>query len=300
MKERITLKDLFESKKDDLKERLTGLSLSQDASVIRKTVYDYMNELFESEGEFRQSLTQSEDYLLQAAMSLLSAQQEMCNAMLVEEVKEEKKEGLFDSEMNAKEAMLGSAGGALVGKLLLSSWGAVFGAIAGTAVMVYLANRKEHKKDTPSSETEKGRPIDADRFIMVVSGICASVDDLIATFRAQINAVVYKYENKEVPTLDKDYRMLLESVQSLVGYSRMHGDDEKFVRKVQERINDLAETLENYQLEVVDYSEDKAAWFEKVSSPNTLQLKMVYPAIIKKGEVVLMGKVFVPSNELKN
>ena len=298
MKERITLKLLFESKKEDLKQQLEGLSLSHDASMIRKIVYDYLNELFESEGEFRQSLTQSEDYLLQAAMSLLNAQREMCSAMLVEEVVEDKKEGFLDTEMNAKEALLGSAGGALVGKLLLSGWGAVFGAIAGTAIVVYLANRKDHKKDLP--ETEKGHPIDVDRFLMVVSGICASIDNLMATFRSQINAVVNKYENKELPSLDKDYRMLLESVQSLVGYSRMHGDDEKFVRKVQERINDLADTLENYQLEVVDYSEDKAAWFERVSSPNTLQLKMVYPAIIKKGEVVLMGKVFVPVNELKN
>ena len=296
MKERITLKELFESRKDELKKRLTGLSLSQDASEIRKTVYDYMNELFESDGEFRQSLTQSEDYLLQAAMSLLNAQQEMCNATLVEEVKEVKEEGFFDTEVNAKEALLGTTGGALVGKLLLSSWGAVFGAIAGTAVMVYLANRKEHKKDTQSPEVEKGRPIDADRFIMVVSGICASIDNLIATFRAQINAVVNKYESKEVPTLDKDYRMLLESVQSLVGYSRMHGDDEKFAHKVQVRINDLAETLENYQLEVVDYSEQTAMWFETVLSPNAIQAKMVYPAIVKKGQVVLMGKVFVPMN----
>ncbi len=294
MTEHITLKSLFDSKKEELKERLAGLSLSQNTSEIRKLVSDYLNEMFESEGEFRQSLTQSEDYMVQAAMSLLNAQQEMCSLEEETVLSEEEKKSIVDTELNAKEAMLGSAGGALVGKLLLGGWAAVFGAIAGTAVMVYLANRKESKKETKGSA--KGDPIEVDRFINVISSICESIDRLLATFRAQINAVVNKYESREVPTLDKDYRMLLESIQSLVGYSRMHGDDEKFLRKIRERIDDLAESLENYQLQVIDYSEDTSAWFEKVSSPNTLQTKMVFPAIVKDGVAVLMGKVFVPAN----
>ena len=72
-----TLKELFESRKEELSEKLKSLSLSKDSSKIQSIVTDYLNELFDSDGEFRQNLTQSEDYVLQAAISLLNAQQSM-------------------------------------------------------------------------------------------------------------------------------------------------------------------------------------------------------------------------------
>ena len=64
-----TLKELFESRKEELSEKLKSLSLSKDSSKIQSIVTDYLNELFDSDGEFRQNLTQSEDYVLQAAIS---------------------------------------------------------------------------------------------------------------------------------------------------------------------------------------------------------------------------------------
>ena len=77
MEHKKTLKELFESRKNELSEKLSTLSLPKDASKIQSVVTDYLNDLFDSDGEFRQNLTQSEDYILQAAMSLLNAQQSM-------------------------------------------------------------------------------------------------------------------------------------------------------------------------------------------------------------------------------
>ena len=73
MIEQKTLTAIFESNKSILKERLEGLILPSDASKIQKIINDYLNEMFNNEGEFRQNLTQSEDYILQATLSLLNA-----------------------------------------------------------------------------------------------------------------------------------------------------------------------------------------------------------------------------------
>ena len=89
---------------------------------------------------------------------------------------------------------------------------------------------------------------------------------------------------------------ILQNIQMLIGYSRTHGEDEKFVKKIRERIEDLAETMENYNLLVVDYSEDCDRWFEKVPSPNTVEPRMAFPAIVRGNEVILLGKIFVPEH----
>ena len=70
----VTLKSIFASSKNDLLQELTGLSLPKDSHLIQTIVADYLNSLFESEGAYRQHLTQSEDYILQAAMSLHNSQ----------------------------------------------------------------------------------------------------------------------------------------------------------------------------------------------------------------------------------
>lgn len=327
MANNITLSSMFESQKQTLETQLQGLALPRDAEKIQSVVTNYLNGIFDDQGEFRQNLTQSEDYILQAALSLLNAQQEISKAFAqakpkkvsvpatnpFEKPKEEpmieqnSASTFFSKPLDPKTALIGAGGGAIIGNVVLGGWGAVFGAIAGTAITIYLSGRqqspitqnkaplgKQPLVAKPAEAIDTSIPIDTKKFVAIVSQICESVDNLISTFRAQINRVVSKYENMEKPSLEKEYRILLEGIQSLIGYERMHSGDEKFVKKIQERIEDLGETLDNYNLTVIDYSEENSVFFEKVKSPNTSQLKMVYPAITKAGNVVLKGKVFVP------
>ena len=77
METNLSLKALFESNQEKLAEKLSQFVLPKDAVNVQKTVQLYLNGLFDSDGEFRQNLTKSEDYILQAAMSLLNAQQAM-------------------------------------------------------------------------------------------------------------------------------------------------------------------------------------------------------------------------------
>lgn len=305
MAEQKTLTTIFESNKSVLEERLEGLSLPSDASKIQKIINDYLNEMFNNEGEFRQGLTQAEDYILQAALSLLNAQQSMIKEMAPVVVPQQPKlESVSQPILSGlkKEkypyTLGGTAIGSGVGGLLLGTWGAVFGAIAGTAIVLYYASNQTtpapQRKDLEEKPLLQQPELNVDVFLAIVKNICCSVDSLIDTFRAQINRVVNKYESQEKPTLEKEYRFLLESVQSLIGYKRAHNEDEKFVRKIQERIEDMAESLDNYNLVVENYTEEHKNWFDAIENQNVQSVTQVLPAIVKNGNVVLKGRIFVP------
>ena len=320
MTDKITLRALFDSNKSELEQKLEGLSLPKDNQKIQQIISEHLTSLFDSEGEFRQSLTQAEDYLLQATMSLLSAQQEMGSAFVNQELRLEPKqcsngddleEGVdkkqsriddfFNKPVKATNTLIGTGAGALIGKVALGGWGAVFGAIAGTAVVIYLAGKNKNQvsqspRTAPLINQEIiNEPIDIPSFIGIVGNICDSVDNLMSTFRSQINRVIDKYESREKPTIEKEYRFLLESIQTLVGYKRTHDEGEdKYIKKLQIRIEDLSECLENYNLSLEDYTGENDSFFDIISSPETKEKKMVYPAIVKEGVVMIKGKVFIP------
>lgn len=321
MAERLTLSALFVSNKHELERRLEGLTLPKDNQKVQSLISDYLSDLFNSEGDFRQSLTQSEDYVLQATLTLLSAQQEMANAFISHKVQfktvgevtaspessetpsgtSRKIDSYLKSSVGAAQAVIGVGTGALIGKLALGGWGAVFGAIAGTAVTIYLAGSQSPSASSPAGKAALrteivNEPIEVGTFIGVIGGICESVDNLISTFRAQVNRVVDKYESMEKPSIEKEYRFLLESIQSLLGYKRTHSaEDEKYDKKIRDRIEDIADCLENYNLLVEDYDGENDSLFEMVSSSETKEKRMVYPAIVKNGVAILKGKVFVPA-----
>lgn len=301
-----SLTSIFESKQSVLKERLQGLKLPSDSSKIQTVINDYLNEMFDNEGDFRQSLTQSEDYILQAALSLFKAQQSITKEV-TPNISFQQPQNQLQPQITPglkKEqyplALVGTAVGSGLGGALMGTWASVFGAVAGTAVVLYYASTLSHSSSSKmTSMVEKPKLIQSqlnvELFLSIVKNICESVDSLIDTFRAQINRVVHKYESQEKPTLEKEYRFLLESIQSLIGYKRAHSEDEKFMRKIQERIEDMAEILGNYNLSVVDYTEENKNWFDIIESSKTTALTQILPAIIKNNNSVIKGRVFIPS-----
>lgn len=301
-----TLYALFDSSKDELSAKLCGLTLPSGVQEIQSCVVDYFNTIFDADGDFRQNLTQSEDYILQAALSMLNTQQAMIKelAPVSEQRSSFNKPIPKDSILDDRRAMLGqllpiggSAIGGAAGAILLGTWGAVFGAIAGTAVSLYYSTRLTNRT-VASENTIIAAPVESelnvDAFVQIIGKICQNVDSLIDTFRAQVNRVVSKYENQEKATLEKDFRFLLEGIQSLIGYKRTHSEEEpKYMRKLKERIEDVGELLENYNLMLVDYAEDNEYMFEVVEAQET---RMVLPAIVKEGNVVIKGKIFKKTN----
>ena len=298
-----TLYSLFISSKDELTSQLEGLTLPSGAQKAHSCVVKYFNKIFDTNGDFRQNLTQSEDYILQAAISMLTMQQSMMSelAPTYDQYSMLSAQTPKPTCCNQRKAFIGkllplggSAIGGTAGALLVGTWGAVFGAIAGTAVAMYFSTRMLPEiattQEVRTSEVIESE-LNIDAFIEIIGKICQSVDSLIDTFRAQINRVANKYEAQEKATLEKDFRFLLEGIQSLVGYKRTHSEEEpKYIRKLKERIEDVGELLENYNLTIVDYTEDNEYMFDVVDGQET---RMVLPAIVKEGAaVVVKGKIF--------
>ena len=315
----LTLSSIFEATKGELASSLSDLMLPKDSGKVQEIITLYLNKVCDEESDYRQNLTQSEDYILQAALSMLNAQRDLvaafdCKPTLKIEKKEtvavaeEAKSAKSYQTLNSTSAFIGAGGGALVGKFILGGWGAVFGAIAGTAVALYIS--QQNKPTDPSlpasrqltmANTDSPKvvvsdtPVNTPALLNVIARICESLDNLIATFRSQIQRVVNKYESQEKPTIERDFRVLLEGIQSLIGYKRGHtSEEEKYTSKLQTRVEDLAELLDNYDLEAVDYTPEHSSWFEAIESKNATEIKRVSPAIVKDGSLVLKGKIFVP------
>lgn len=316
MSQQPTLCSIFEATKGELAVSLSGLVLPKDTAKIQEFITTYLNQVCDEDSDYRQNLTQSEDYILQAALSMLNAQRDLVTAfdstpsIEIKEVSDQAESTPSHSGLKAKHypdtvsstsSIIGAGGGALVGKLIFGGWGSVFGALAGTAVAIYLSKQNspiitEVKEISTKPEVViSDTPLNVESLLSVIGQICGSLDNLIETFRAQIRRVIDKYESQDKPTIERDYRVLLEGIQSLIGYKRGHSpEEEKYLTKLQTRVEDIAELLDNYDLVAVDYTPEHADWFEAIESNNATQIRLVNPAIVKDDSLVLKGKIFVP------
>lgn len=313
MEARYSLVSLFEQNKEELVKQLSGLDLLTETSKVQNIVSGYFKSIFDEDGTFRQGLSKSEDYILNSALELLRVQEEMAKQIIVKKPQEEKKEeklkleSVSDKAVCSSPSPLGLMAGTTIGGLVGTiggTWWALGGAIAGTALVLYCAyyppkfmkrKVKSLPKDTVSVKKEEPVKmiIDTEKFLDIVRRICENVDNLIKTFRAQIGLVVDKYERQEKPTLEKTYGSLLDSIQSVLGVAYSNINSEKRLAKIDDRLEQLAESLENYGLEVVKYAVENSMWFECLTSNKVSEPTMICPAIVKNGEVIRKGKVFV-------
>ena len=217
--ENVSLHALFEQNKKRLHDALAGLTIPKDAQKVQHVISEHLSSLLLEDGDFRQHLTQSEDYILQAAMTLLSAQQLIARELTqkIPENKAKRLTGLSEEEQTRPTILkkeqcpialggtaLGGAAGALIG-----TWASVFGAIAGTAIALYFTTQQNRHapvmattKTTEEPSPIDEEPINVDVFVNIVENICKSVDSLIDTFSAQVHRVVEKYESIQLDELE--------------------------------------------------------------------------------------------------
>ena len=253
-----TLSSMFESNKKELENKLKDLVLPKDASKVQRIVMGALNTMFENDGEYRQGLTQSEYYILIAAIELLNAQQN-----IVREIVAGMEGGTYvslnkaNNQCRQKEKnsylWMGTVTGAVVGTMsgiFLDTWKAVFCAIAGSAVVIYGVTSLHKTKSTEKESVSC--PIDTQVFVNIVKTVCEKIDGLIETYRVQVTRVKNMYKQREKPSLQRDYPLLLQAIQALVAIEQNTGEPDKRMKKVEKKIADLSETLENYGLSVVD------------------------------------------------
>ncbi len=260
MNTNVTLKTIFASSKDKLSAKLSGLSLPKDSQQVQEIVTDFLNDMFENEGQFRQNLTESEDYLLQASLRLLQTHQNIA----LEFAKASKnalspngtRKSVPSSQDGKAPSIYMSAAGAGVGALaggIIGTWGAIAGAIAGTALVIYCSTRttcKQPSSDNGEMATIPSPSINVSTFCGIVESICDSIDGVIDTYRVQVKRIVNSYEQREVPSLQNTYSLLTEQIANVIKATK--DDNVEIPSKLKNAISILEETLENYDLKYVN------------------------------------------------
>lgn len=220
-----TFRSAFEAIKPELSIKLRAFAIPKDSEAIQLTVIEYLNRLFDGNGEFRQNLTQSEDYICQATLGLLQSQQEMLIKLASgKESKESKQteQAQEQSSVVCKERYPWIIGGTLVGGaagILAGSIGTLAGALAGTAITLYcVADNSRHKTTCEKKETKELphiQPFDIEEFLSIIERLCDSIDNVVNTFRTQIQRVKMSYENVDPPTFIGSYPALASNLEQL-------------------------------------------------------------------------------------
>ena len=252
---KIKLKEEFAKSKDVLSASLRGYSLPEDSRKVQQIVSDYFSKLFENDGAYRQSLTESEDYLLMSALQIMKSQEDIIkevskpldssyNALVAPAIKQE-------NPINPYVTLAGTGIGAIVGGLAGGTWTAIAGSIAGTALVIYYStHRKSQALDKDRQEMSQEDVINVGRFVDIVERICESIDGVIVTYQVQVQKIKNTYERREKPSLLTEYRGLAEQVANVCNIAQTK--DEAIPQKLRHAIEMMEESLENYDLKFVD------------------------------------------------
>lgn len=243
MANNVSLKTLFESNKGELEQKLAGLKLPKDASKIQQLISDYLSRLFESDGEFRQNLTQSEDYILQSTLRILTAQENFTNGLIANNSQEPSQNFQNNgSKQSLYTTLIGTGVGAVAGGFI-GAWAAAIGALAGNAVVAYVMTKKGESSQGDTTQNSKDNAVDTNVFLNIISNVCESIDGVIDTYRIQVNRIVKEYENREEPTLQSDYSSLLDQIVNVNKIATLSSD---VPDKLKQAITLMVECLEGY------------------------------------------------------
>lgn len=257
---KVSIRSMFESQKTELEQKLKGLALPKDSIKVQETIEDLMNHLLDIDGEFRQGLTQSEDFILQSALRVLTIQQDLTKGILptgrstktVGEASGSYPTSVFPTLIGTG---VGAISGGLIGKGLAAVgsfagiWGAVIGALAGNAIAAYFIVKKTPQVISNGEDAnDTNTPIDVNVFLGIFANLCDSIDGIVETYRVQVNRVVNDYEKRERPNLQTDYSSLLDQIINLHRVSSAMTD--QIPAQVKQAIVLLEESLENYGLKI--------------------------------------------------
>ena len=297
---------IFDSGRAALEQQLNGLYLPNDWKQIQQIINRALTQLIAPKGDFRLSLTVAEDAILQQAIALMNIQQQLLDSakpvVAAESNPSASATGTSSEPKQPKAApIVGAAFGGSVGGMLFGTWGAVVGAIAGTAVSIYYHKflpdviKREPQPSACSRSSERGEKqrIDPRQLTDIIRSLCERIDNLMATYRQNIEDIRSIYEGKEPVSLSGNYQFLLESIQQVIGAS--YGvASAKDVERLVERCSQLGESLENYGLQVVGYNDNAAEWFDISFSEQVKTPTVKAPAIMEQNRLVIRGRVILP------
>ncbi len=262
----VTLTAIFDSHKEELAKKLENYSLPRDSKKVQATLAEALNNMFEKDGVYRQSLTQQEELMLQSAIQLVNAQQNM-TAEIASIVATPQSKSEEDPHPTSNTMLLTAATTGIVtvgGGMLMGTLGAVCGAIASCAVTTYLSKKTLSNKDN-NPTTEVGiRKINVTAFTNIVQKICESVDYFMETYRVQVQRIKKSYEQKEKITPLTLCPALINQVANVI--KTVKANDTNANQKIISAVEMMEESLENYDLKyengkiVNDFKWHKSLW----------------------------------------
>lgn len=244
----VTLTAIFDSHKEELAKKLENFSLPRDSKKVQATLAEALNNMFEKDGAYRQSLTQQEELMLQSAIQLVNAQQNM-TAEIASVVAIPQPTSAEESQPTSNAVLLTAATTGIVtvgGGVLIGTLGAICGAIASCAVATYLLRKTSSNKDKNPTNEDVVRKINVTAFINIVQRICESVDYFMETYRVQIQRIKNSYEQKEEVTPLALCPALINQVANVIKIIK--ANDTTTNQKILTAVEMMEESLENYNL----------------------------------------------------
>ena len=171
----ITLKSQFEKAVPHISESLNSRVLPKDSTFIQDTIQTFLDNLFDEKGEYRKSLTHSEDYIFQASVNLLNSQRMMYGSFFQ----------YPDKSYNPQRKESSNP----IKKLL------------------YFLKSILDKTISDSFDYES--------FLVLVGSICESLDDIMETYRVQTHRIHNFYESQKKPSFTEEYSTLVTNLENL-------------------------------------------------------------------------------------
>lgn len=182
----MTLKSQFEKAVSNISESLSSCVLPKDSIFIQDSIYTFLDNLFDEKGEYRKSLTNSEDYIFQTSVNLLNAQRLVYSGLLqysVVSCNQQRAESLNPI------------------KKLLSFLKSILD--------------KAISDGNAKVEVDTNVRFDYEGFLGLVGGICERLDDIMETYRVQTRRIHNYYESQKKPSFTEEYSTLASNLENL-------------------------------------------------------------------------------------
>jgi len=260
--EAISLKQLFEQSKENLRNQLRGKKLPRDYQQIQEVLKSTFLDLLAGDNEFRLSLIDTDVKLLN---SLIRIHLPSYDASINDSI---------DYVRLSKQKI----------KTWISDWQfLIFQSISGRYA------EKEIENSLPITEEL------INGIIGELETICVEIDDILSRVKNDREEIKKYYENLlRERTLDKMYPQILATLRYVWKENKKESSYNKHV-------DTLIDDFENYGYKVVELSTDTRSYFTFKTNPRVDSEVMYLPAIIKivdggKDEIIEKGVVYMPEN----
>lgn len=304
MEKRISLLELFELISEDLRQELGKITLPHDACKLESILNDIFTRRIDI-SKYYSEISPTSLGVLQHCFRIIAIQNRMfscfnfpdenlstsCSVETLERENNSKWKSLI---LDNKEVAATFLGGIIGGGWIISSWGSIIVATIACAIAKYYnTNPRSNQAQTPHAKsTNLHISLNVDLLIDIARDLCQQIDDMMQYVQDSIDALRKKEEPVPIMSLDNDFSELLDSIKNLfLSYSRDESTD-----KLKMMVQDVFDTLENYDYQILDYSDEYSCFFNVVESPHISKAQTSKPAILKGGELLEKGRYLVPSD----